>query len=199
MQSLARISSTNYKNIYGEDVEPRVLFVATFKDKVPHKEDYQKTPTELEEFVKETKVYHQGMIVDASETQMVFTINNLSDEAEEDAKKIRNAFEKIIGCFKISTPYPWLIFSILVQHVYGKDHDIHREHRTDGIISYNECFKLAQECEINSFEAALQFLHKQTGILYYYKKPPELSKLLTSIEVYLKEKIMKCSLKNLAE
>ena len=121
MRSLASIASTKYKSIYGEEVDPRVLFVATFKDKVPQKEDCQRALEDLQVLVKNTDAHRQGMIVDASETQMVFTMNNASDdEAEEDAKKIRSAFEKITIRFNISTPSSWLIFSILVQQVYGK-------------------------------------------------------------------------------
>ena len=156
--------------------------LATFKDKVTLEDDRQTALKDLQVLVRNTDVYRDGIIVDASETQMVFTINNVSDnEAEEDAKQIHNAFKKITGCFKISTPSSWLIFSILVQHVYGKDHDKQHEHGKHSVISYDECFELAQECGIKSsdaFEAALQFLRKQTGVLYYYKKPPELSKIV---------------------
>ena len=194
LRSLASIASTKYKNIYGEEVEPRILFVATFKDMVPQKEDCQRALEDFQVFVKNTDAHRQGMIVDASETQMVFTMNNASDdEAEEDAKKIRNAFEKITGCFKISTPSSWLIFSILVQHVYGKDPDMLHEDGKHSVISYNECFALAKECGIKSdaFEAALQFLHKQTGVLYYYKQPSELSQVVICNPQHLLSKVNK--------
>ena len=181
MQSLSSIASTEYKDIFGNIVEPRVMFVATFKDKVPTEEDRQKRLTELQDLIKKTDAFRQGMIVDASRTQMVFTINNLSnEEAEKDAKKIRDAFQKIACGFKVCTPFTWLIFSILVQHVYGEDDDIQHEHE-GGVICYDECFKLAQECGIKTrieFEVALQFLHKQTGILHYYKELPELNQLV---------------------
>ena len=108
-------------------------------------------------------------------------------------KKIRNAFEKITGCFKISTPSSWLIFSILVQHVYGKDPDMLHEDGKHSVISYNECFALAKECGIKSdaFEAALQFLHKQTGVLYYYKQPSELSQVVICNPQHLLSKVNK--------
>ena len=193
MRSLASIASTKYKNIYGEEVEPRVLFVATFKDMVPQKEACQRTLKELQDFVKGTEAFRRGMIVDASETQMVFTINNASDEeAEKDAKNIRDAFEKLTGCFKLSTPSPWLIFSILIQHVYGKGHDMQHEHGKHSVICYDECFKLAQECGIktsDTFEAALQFLHKQTGALHYYKEPLELSQIVIRDPQHLLSKV----------
>ena len=121
--------------------------------------------------IKETDVFHQDMVVFASETQMVFTINNLSEEAENDAQKVRDAFQKIAKHFVVPTPYPWLIFGILIQH----------EYRNDSVICYNKCFKVAQECGIHSeieFEAALQFLHKQTGILHYYREPFELRQIV---------------------
>ena len=191
-RSLASIASTKYKNIYGEEVEPRILFVATFKDMVPQKEDRQRALEYLQVLVRNTDAYRKGMIVDASETQMVFTINNASDDkAEEDAKKIRSAFEKITGCFKISTPSSWLIFSILVQQVYGKDPDMQHEDEKHSVINYDDCFTLAKECGIKSdkFEAALQFLHKQTGVLYYYKQPPELSQVVICNPQHLLNKV----------
>ena len=170
MRSLASIASTKYKNKDGKEVKPRVLLVATFIDKVPQ-EDRQKKIDYIEALVKETDVYHQDMVAFASETQMVFTINNLSEEAENDAQKVRDAFQKIAKHFVVPTPYPWLIFGILIQHEYGND----------SVICYNKCFKVAQECGIHSeieFEAALQFLHKQTGIVHYYREPFELRQIV---------------------
>ena len=171
LQTLASIASTKYKNIDGKEVMPRVVFVATFIDKVSQ-EDIQTKLDNIETMIKETDVFRQGMVVYASETQMVFTINNVSEEAEKDAQKIRDAFQKIAKYFRVPTPYPWLIFGILVQHEYGND---------NSVIWYEDCFRLAQECGIHSeteFEAALQFLHKQTGILHYHKKPTELSHIV---------------------
>ena len=170
MRSLASIASTTYNNKDGKEVKPRVLLVATFIDKV-RQEDCQTKLDYIEALVKETDVYHQDMVVFASETQMVFTINNLSEEAENDAQKVRDAFQKIAKHFVVPTPYPWLIFGILIQHEYGND----------SVICYNKCFKVAQECGIHSeieFEAALQFLHKQTGIVHYYREPFELRQIV---------------------
>ena len=64
-----------------------------------------------------------------------------------------------------------MVFNILVQH----------EHARDDVISKDECFELAKECGIHKeteLEAALQFLHKQTGMLHYYKEPSELSQIV---------------------
>ena len=171
MRSLASIASTEYKDLHGNKVKPRVMFVATFKDKVPKKEERQRRLKEIKDFIKETDAFRQHMIVDASETKMVFTINNVSDEkAERDAKKIRDALQKISNNFKVPTPRPWLIFGILVQSLYAED----------SVICKEECYKLAQDCGIPSddFEAALQFLHKQTGILHYYKEMSELNHIV---------------------
>ena len=172
MRSLASIASTRYLDISENEVKPKVILVATFKDKVPQEEDCQRKLQQIQDLVKETDVYREGMIVDASETQMVFTINNISDgETEKDAQKIRHAIQKIGEGFKICTPSPWLVFNILVQH----------KHAHDSVISKEECFELAKECGIHKeteFEAALQFLHKQTGMLHYYKEPSELSQIV---------------------
>ena len=172
MRSLASIASTKYKDKDGKEVKPRVMLVATFVDKVPQK-DRQTKLDNIKALVKGTDAYRLGMIVDASRNQMVFTINNVSDEeAISDSQKIRDAFQKIAQFFRVPTPYPWLVFSILVQHVYGND---------KSVISNEECFKVAQECGIQSkkdYQAALQFLHKQTGLLHYYKQPSDLNQIV---------------------
>ena len=172
LRSLASIASTKYEDKDGNEVKPRIMLVATFKDKVPREEDRQRRLKELQDVVKETDAFRQHMIVEASETQMVFTINNISDdESEKDAKEIRNAFCILADEFKVHVPSPWLIFSILIQHEYAKE----------TVISKKQCFKVAQECGIHTeteCEAALQFLYKQTGMLRYYKEPSELNQIV---------------------
>ena len=171
LRSLASIASIKYKDKDGNEVKPRIILVATFKDKVSQ-EDCRRRLKEIQDIIEETDAFRQGMIVDASETQMAFTINNVSDdESEKDAEEIRDAFQVIADGFKVHTPSPWLIFSILVQHV----------HANEAVISKDECFEVAQECGIRNeteFEAALQFLYKQTGMLRYYKEPSELSQIV---------------------
>ena len=178
MRSLASIASTKCKN--EEKVKSKVMLVATFIDKVPPKVCKARLAA-IEALIKETDSYKQGMIVCTLNKSNVFTINNASAvEAEKDATKIRAAFEMIAKDFKLSTPWSWLIFSILVQHnEYGND---------ASVICYGTCFKLAQDCGIEKekdFEAALQFLHRQTGILHYYKEPSELSQIVVRNPQYL--------------
>ena len=179
MRSLASIASTKYKDKDGKEVKPRVMLIATFKDKVPLEGDCQRKLKDLEALVKETDAFHQGMIVDASETQMVFTINNVSnEESARDTKEIRDAFQIIADDFHVHIPSPWLFFSLLVQHEYADD----------SVISRQDCFEVAKECGIcdeTEFEAALQFLHRQTGVLHYYKEPPELSQIVIKDPQYL--------------
>ena len=79
------------------------MLIATFKDKVPLEEDRQRKLKDLEALVKDTDAFRQSIIVDASETQMVFTVNNISDEeSARDAKEIRDAFEIIADGFHVS-------------------------------------------------------------------------------------------------
>ena len=178
MRSLASIASTKCKN--EEKVKSRVMLVATFIDQVPP-EVCKARLAAIEALIEETDSYKQGMIVCTLDKSNVFTINNASAvEAEKDATKIRAAFEMIAKDFKLPTPWSWLIFSILVQHnEYGND---------ASVICYGTCFKLAQDCGIEKekdFEAALQFLHRQTGILHYYKEPSELSQIVVRDPQYL--------------
>ena len=179
LRSLASIASTKYEDKDGRAVKPRVMLVATFKDRISQK-DGQKRLKELQSMVKGTEAFRQGLIVAASKTQIAFTINNACDEeSQKDSKEIRDAFlnQKMANEFKVCTPTPWLIFSILFQHL----------HAEDSVISKQECFQIAEECGIPEFEfeAALQFLHKQTGVLHYYTEPSELSNIVIRDPQYL--------------
>ena len=175
--SLASIASTKYEGKTGKEIKQLVMFVATFIDKVPQM-DRQKRLDNIEALVKGTDAYKQSMIVCTLDNRNVFTMNNASDdEAEEDAKKIRAAFQRFAEDFKVPTPYSWLIFSILVQ-----------DNKYGSVICYKRCFELAQDCgikDIKEFEVALQFLHRQTGILHYYKDPSELSQIVVRDPQYL--------------
>ena len=177
MRSLASIAATKCRNKDKKEVIPMAILVATFIDQVPE-QDLQEKVDNIEALIKGTYAYKQKKIryvTDASDPpRIVFTMNNASDNAaEKDAKKIRAALEKIADeYFKVSTPWPWLIFGILVQHNVYENHG--------SVMSYEKCFKLARSCGIEDehFEEALEFLHKQTGVLHYYKEPPELSRIV---------------------
>ena len=175
--SLATIASTKCEDKTGKKIKKLVMFVVTFIDKVPQMER-QKKLDNIEALVKGTDAYNQGMIVCTPDARNVFTLNNTSDdEAEEDAKKIRAAFQKFAEGFKVPSPYSWLIFSILVQ-----------DNKYGSVMCYKTCFELAQDCGIRDereFEAALQFLHRQTGIPHYYKEPSELSQIVVRDPQYL--------------
>ena len=80
--------------------------------------------------------------------------------------------------FMSTCPLHGLLFSILVQHEYAKE----------SVISRQECFEVAKACRIHNeteFEAALQFLHRQTGVLHYCKEPPELNQIVIKDPQYL--------------
>ena len=174
MRSLASIVST-YKD--GKEVKPMVMLVATFIDEISLK-DRQAQLDAIEALIKETDAYKKDMIVCTPDNENVFTINNASDhQAEIDARKIRAAFNKTTEKFEVCTPWSWLIFGILVSHNKNEN-----EYENDGsVICYKTCFELAQDCGIedeSEFEAALQFLHKQTGIIHYYKELSELNQIV---------------------
>ena len=105
MRSVASIACTKYKDKDGNEVKPKVMLVATFKDNVPQENVRQIKLDYIKTLVKGTDAFRQGMIVEASETQMVFTINNASDlESEKDAQEIRDAFKILADCFKVQLP-----------------------------------------------------------------------------------------------
>ena len=106
LQSLASIASMGTYVNRGEQAPLRfkVFFVGTHKDKVSQKR-INRIDHCLQQMVRSTGLYREGMIQFASESRMLLAVNNLSSE-DSDVQLIRAAVERVgtQGDFKIRPP-----------------------------------------------------------------------------------------------
>ena len=162
LQSLASIASMGTYVNKGEQVPLRskVFFVGTHKDKVSQKQ-INRIDRSLQQMVRSTGLYREGMIQFASESQMLLAVNNLSRD-DSDVQLVRAAVERVgsQGDFKIKAPPSWLIFSLTI-----------RQHK-DCVVSYEQCFEIAGQCGIETrdeLNKVLWFLHTKVGLIRYFQ------------------------------
>jgi len=163
LHSLASIASMGTYVSKGEQQVPlrsKVFFVGTHKDKVSQKQ-INRIDHSLQQLVRSTGLYQEGMIQFSSETQMLLAVNNLSHD-DSDVQLVRAAVERAgsQGDFKIRAPPSWLVFSLTI-----------RQHK-DRVLSYEQCFEVARQCGIETQEElneALWFLHTKVGLIRYFQ------------------------------
>ena len=184
LQSLASIASTrSYIRVEdGKPVTPKVLFIATHRDKLQSEQQLIKIDQELQEIIKKTAAYKENMIVFYSKEQMVFALNNTSDD-DTDIQHVRDAVERI-GTqgdeYKIQTPYTWMIFAITLRHLHEK------------VLSIDKCMEIANECGINTRQElndALWFLHHNVGIVRHFQEHPDLKDVVIKEPQYIFDKV----------
>ena len=165
LQSLASISSMGtfvYKGLQKQEIpiRPKVFLVGTHKDLLDPEtavEQIHKIDQYLQSIITSTSHYHDGLVEFATPSQLIFTVNNLAP-GDTDFQKIRLAVEKLVhrGEFKVSSPSHWLILSLVIRYLKSR------------IISFDECFSVAQQCGITDeaeLKEALHFLHTKLGVV----------------------------------
>ena len=186
LSSLASIASTrSYTKVSdGKAVTPKVLFIATHKDKIHSEETVSQIDHELQEAVKKTAAFRENMIEFCSESQMIFALNNMSSN-EDDIQLVRDAVERIgtrNDDYKIQTPYTWMIFAITLRHYPSQ------------VIKIDECFKIGKLCGIATREElfdALWFLHHNVGIIRHHQEVPDLQDVIIKDPQYIFDKMTK--------
>ena len=168
LQTLATIAALDCTGPQHKiNLKPKVFFVGTHKDQIPESstdETIKKIDKQLQEKVKQTYLYHQGSIQFAMGTeQLMFAVNNL-DKSDTDFQKIRSALQQTIERskeFTVECPSTWLIFSLVLR----------AKHKSSQVLSYNECFVIAQDCGISDrteLNNALFFIHSRLGLVRYF-------------------------------
>lgn len=168
LQSLATIAAMGtftYKGVGNNSVElkPKVLLVGTHKDLLNPatvKEDIKKKDAELRQMITTKSYYRESLIESASRNQFIFAVNNLAD-SDDDFAAIRARVSTIAkqGRYQMSIPTHWLIFSLVIRNL------------SDRVISYDQCYNVAQQCGIDSedeLKEALWFLHTKMGVIRYF-------------------------------
>lgn len=103
----------------GKLLLPRCFFIATHKDKLRSEQDLQKIDQQLQRVIKSTNAYKEDVIIFCSESQMVFALDNTSDD-DKDIQQVRDAVEHLdlqSNDYKIRTPYTWMLFAVTLHHL----------------------------------------------------------------------------------
>ena len=123
LQTLASISAMGtfiYSGLQRRDkpLRPKVFFVGTHKDQLDSKiadKHIADIDRELQEVIKAT-AYYKDLVEFASETQLLFTVNNFSN-GDSDFECIRSAVQRVVkhSEFQMTSPTHWLIFSLAIR------------------------------------------------------------------------------------
>ena len=170
LQSLATIAAMGtftYKGLSrGVELKPKVLLVGTHKDLLDPDPRLAQTKIKeidrkLQEIIRSMSYYREGLVEFATKNQMIFAVNNLA-KSEDDFALIRSRVNTIANYpeYRMSIPTHWLIFSLVLRGLTGP------------VITFDECFKTAQQCGIDKEEElheALWFLHTKMGVIRYFR------------------------------
>ena len=166
LATIATLECTGPRHCYVH-LKPKVFFVGTHKDQLPQSSvdsTIQAIDEQLKKSVKQTSLFRQGSIEFAEGThKLVFAVNNL-DSDDSDFQKIRLALQKAVERreeFTVSCPSSWLVFSLVLRAKY----------MSNQILSYNDCFTIAQDCGISDkieLNKALLFIHARLGLVRYF-------------------------------
>ena len=165
LSTIAAMGTFVYKGLQKKCVplKPKVFLIGTHKDlldKTSAATIIDRIDAQLQAVIKSTSHYHEGIIQFASESRMIFTVNNL-DPSDSDFQAIRSAVEKTVekGDYKMRSPAHWMIYSLVVRQLQNR------------VESYDECFAIAKECGIKDeveFNEALHFIHTKMGLVRYF-------------------------------
>ena len=168
LQSLASIGSMGtYMYIFNKKqgdfkqvlLKPRVSFIGTHFDQVTE-ERRKEIDCKLQEIVKKTALYHDGLIEFKSSSELLVAVNNFHpDDSHFD--QVRSLVERIArnDIFIVSLPSTWIVLGLIIRQL-DKD-----------VISYDECFAHARVCGIitpDELNKALQFLGT-VGLVRYFQ------------------------------
>ena len=137
LSSIAAMGTFVYKGLQKKTVplRPKVFIIGTHKDLL----DKESATTKingidrcLQEIIKPTSHYREGIIQYATESQMIFTVNNFGPD-DSDFQRIRSAVEQVVetGVYRMSSPAHWMIYSLIVRQLQNR------------VETYDECFAIA--------------------------------------------------------
>ena len=123
----------------------------------------------LRKMIESTDFYDKGIVVFASEDQLMLGVDNMKGN-ESEIKGIQKVLEKAIeeNFEPISIPASWLVLSLYLRR------------KNFGAISLKECKEIGKRLKItpSDLQHALWFLHHCVGLLLYY---PEVEALKDTV------------------
>ena len=165
LSSIAAMGTYVYKGLQRKAVplRPKVFIIGTHKDLLDQKSaktEIENIDKHLQEVIRSTSHYREGIIQFASESQMIFAVNN-HDPDDSDFQRIRSAVEHLVECgdYRMRSPAHWMIFSLVVRQLQNR------------VETYDKCYAIAKECGIRDkeeFNQALHFIHTKMGLIRYF-------------------------------
>jgi GTPase SAR1 family protein len=158
-----------------EKMSSKILLFGTYKDEAKRKGvDVSLIETELREELEETKFSTEGLLLDASYTDLFFSIDNMYGD-EKEISKVRTSIETIVKdhFVPIKVPVVWLMLRVVL-HLMNKP-----------IVTLSQCKQIYErlsnqvkessvEESSESVKRALRFFHHNVGNLMYYDKIPSM-------------------------
>ena len=175
LQTLATIDALSYASEQSCNAEsvikPKVFFIGTHSDKLPEmtaEETIKQKDMLLQKFVRQTSMFNRGSIQFAQVQPtpvLIFAVNNLSAD-DNVFQAIRSAVQQTIErkCsedFTVKCPSSWLVLSLILR----------AKHKSNQVLSFEQCFSIAQECGISDrreLSQALSFIHLRLGLVRYF-------------------------------
>ena len=139
-----------------KSLKSRVMFMATYRDKVSA-EEFRKKDDLLYEKIKTTEFYDKNIIARASNDHLMLEVNNMTGDRGE-IQRIQETLERVIYTFDpIEIPVAWLVLSLYLRSKFPK-------------LPLKECEAIAKKLRIDpeELQLALYFLHHRVGVLLYY-------------------------------
>ena len=150
-----------------EKMSSKILLCGTYKDEATKKGvNVSSMEKELREELEETKFSTEGLLLDASHTDLFFSVDNMHGD-EDEMSKIRTSLENIIEnhFVPIKVPAVWLMLRVVL-HLMNKP-----------IVTLSQCQLIYERLskqmkegsvEESSVKPALRFFHRNVGNLIYY-------------------------------
>ena len=154
--------------------QSKAFIAATHKDLVSE-EHITNFDAELQERIRATDFYREGLVQFASDNRLILAIDNKNGGAEE-VDTLRKFFEEHMQKHykKIKIPAAWLVLSLYLRK------------QDKGTVSLHDCLVWAQKLNISAEETkvALWFLHHRAGTLMYFPNLPELQDtIITDVQI----------------
>ena len=156
-----------------EQMSSKILLCGTYKDKA---EDTHVSAIEeeLSKELEKTKFSTEGLLLDASGTDLFFSIDNMNGD-EDEMSVIRTSIEGTIEDHFVPIPIPavWLMLRVVL-HLMRKP-----------IVTLSQCRLIFEQLSEqagtineNSVKDALRFFHRNIGSLMHYDKIPSMQDIV---------------------
>ena len=156
LRTLATIATFSEANRLS--VRPQVFLVGTHQDSVSE-EEFSRIDYELQQLIRPTLLYQTGLVQCASENRLIMEFNS-SLPMSSAVTQIHSVVEclSVQKDFNCSVPRSWLMLDLIL-----------RQSKLP-ILSFDECFGVAQDCGIDTrdeLQEALLFLSERIGSVKY--------------------------------